>query len=124
MGNGGQVKKENKICAGGYVASSSSKSRSSRDKLSQCKIGGPSKPFIDQNLQLQFPGELNASHADSSNSPIYSHYIGSSPSYSIYPQINELEINQAIKNAENSYSVWKKMQKKIQEMACRFMAKS
>ncbi len=26
-----------------------------QDKLCQCQVGGPSKPFIDHNLQLHLP---------------------------------------------------------------------
>lgn len=85
-----------------------------RDKLSQCKVGGPSKPFIDQNLQLQLP------HWDSrsfSPGPIYSHYVGSSPSRHPHLPINEDELYQIMTNTERSYKGWKQMQQKLKEIA-------
>ncbi len=99
-------------------------SECSRDKLFQYKIGGPSKPFIDQNLQLQIPEQniLPANHC--SHSPIYVHYVGSSPSASISLQVNETEIYQAIQDAEQSYHSWKKMQKKVNELYASFVTSS
>ena len=82
-----------------------------RDKLSQCKIGGPSRPFIDQNLQLQLP-EWDTS-SQSSHSPIYSHYVGSSPASPLASPINEAELYQAMAEAEKSYESWKHMQQKL-----------
>jgi hypothetical protein len=86
------------------------------DKLSQYKIGGPSKPFIDQNLQLQLPEwDPPQSQTNQCHSPIYSHYVGSSPSFPFSLQINEAELYHAITEAERSYESWKQMQQKLQE---------
>ena len=87
------------------------------DKLSQYKIGGPSKPFIDKNLQLQLPGWDLQQHNNHSHSPIYSHYIGSSPSSYLSIQVNEAEIHQAIAEAKNSYYSWKQMRDKLKKAA-------
>ena len=90
-------------------------SKSKRGKLSQCK---PFKPFIDQNLQLQIPEwDPQAAQNNLSHSPIYSHYVGSSPSSVSCTQVNEAEIKHAMTEAEKSYKSWKKMQKRIQEAA-------
>lgn len=88
-----------------------------RDKLSQYKIGGPSRPFIDQNLQFQLPNwDSYSGHIHSHfHSPIYSHYVGSSPSSSLSLPINEEELYHVMKEAEYSYEAWKKMQVKLQE---------
>lgn len=89
-----------------------------QDKLSQYKIGGPSKPFIDQNLQIQLPGwDAQQQQISPSHSPIYSHYIGSSPSSYLSSQINEVELNNAMKEAERSYQAWKQMQQKLRQVA-------
>lgn len=85
-----------------------------RDKLSQFKIGGPSKPYVDENLQLHLP-ECDSSSTHPSRSPIYSHYVGSSPSYSIPMQINEAEFRHAMDEANASYTAWKKLQQRIHE---------
>jgi hypothetical protein len=93
-----------------------------RDKLSQYKIGGPSRPFIDENLQLQLPewDPHQGSHPPS-QSPIYSHYVGSSPSSYLPSQINEAELHHVIAEAEQSYEAWKKMQQKLKEIANRYL---
>lgn len=84
-----------------------------RGKLFQNKIGGPSKPFIDQNLQLQLPEWDFSSGHHCSLSPIYAHYAGSSPSPSVSLQVNEAEIYHAIHEAECSYDSWKQMKQKV-----------
>ncbi len=87
-----------------------------RDKLSQYKIGGPSKPFIDKNLQLQLPEwDPPQSQTNQSHSPIYSHYVGSSPSSQLSSPINEAELYHAIAEAECSYESWKHLQQKLKE---------
>lgn len=89
-----------------------------QDKLSQYKIGGPSKPFIDQNLQIQLPDwDSYQSQISSFHSPIYSHYVGSSPSSPLSSQINEAELYHIMIEAEHSYEAWKQMQQKLREAA-------
>lgn len=89
-----------------------------QDKLSQYKIGGPTKPFIDKNLQMHLPDwESHPTHIHSSHSPIYSHYIGSSPSSYLSSQFNEADLHNAIADAEHSYEGWKRMQQKLREAA-------
>lgn len=95
---------------------SDSKSKCYRDKLSQCKVGGPTKPFIDQNLQLQLP-EWDSPQSHSSQSPIYSHYAGSSPVPHISSEINETELYHVMEEAEKSYESWKKLQQKLNKIA-------
>jgi|GEM_PF-4471569 len=91
------------------------------DKLSQYKIGGPSKPFIDKNLQLQLPEwDLQPpAQASRSHSPIYSHYVGSSPSFYLSSQVNEGELYQMMAEADRSYEAWKYMQQRLMEAATR-----
>ena len=87
-----------------------------QDKLSQCKIGGPSKPFIDQNLQIQLPDWDKAERkTESSHSPIYIHYIGSPPSSYFSSPVNESELHHAIADAERAHAAWKKIQNKLNE---------
>jgi hypothetical protein len=89
-----------------------------RDKLLQFKIGGQSKPFVDKNLQLQLPGcDSHNEETDHSHSPIYSHYVGSSPYSYISSQINEAELYHVMAEAEHSYDAWKDMQKRLKEAA-------
>lgn len=84
-----------------------------KEKLSQNLLPRQSKPFIDKNLQLQIP-ERDKGHANRSLSPIYSHYIGDSPSLSnIAPQVNEGELYKAMKDAEQSYQAWQEMKEQI-----------
>lgn len=95
-------------------------SESSRDKLAQYKIEGQSKPFIDQNLQLQMPGcDVSEEEVDHLQSPIYSHYVGSYPLSSAYfsSQVNEAELYHAMAEAERSYEAWKQMQHQLKEAA-------
>lgn len=93
-------------------------SKCCRDKLSQYNIGGPSRPFIDKNLQLQLPEwDPPYSQTNQSHSPIYSHYVGSSPYSPLSSQINEAELYHAMAEAESSYKSWKQIQQKIKETA-------
>ncbi len=87
-----------------------------RDKLSQYKIGGQSKPFIDKNLQIQLPGwDPHHHQTDHSYSPIYSHDFGSYSSSLLSSQVNEAELYQAMKEAEYSYEAWKRMQQQLRD---------
>lgn len=85
-----------------------------RDKSFQYKIEGRSKPFIDQNLQLQLPGYENPEDAALHSHMIYSHYAGSFPSY-FSSEINEAELYQAIGDAKHSFEAWQQMQQKLLE---------
>lgn len=90
-----------------------------REKLSQYKIERQSKPFIDQNLQLQLPGWDSHYHhvMEHSHSPIYAHYIDSTPAVSYFPlEVNETELYQAMQEAEGSYKFWLSMQKQLKEI--------
>ena len=94
-----------------------------RDKLSHYRIAGQSKPFVDQNLQLQLPGWDSPPHQTSySYSPIYSHYIGSIPTSSLELQVNETELYQAMTEAERSYKAWKQMHQQLREAATTFQS--
>lgn len=95
-------------------------SECTRNKLSQYKIGGQSKPFIDKNLQLQLPGwDFQHIQTDLSFRPIYSHYIGSISSSYFAPQVNEAELHHAMQEAESSYEAWRQMQQQLKEVAKR-----
>lgn len=99
-------------------------SKQCQDKLSQCKIGGPSKPFIDDNLQLQLPNWESQQAQTPSPSPIYSHYMGPSPTSYLSSQIPEAELYQMMAEAEQSYEAWKQMQQKIKEAAQAYQEKT
>lgn len=71
------------------------------------------KPFIDQNLQFQHP-DWDIPPAQSSYSPIYTHYIGSSTSY-LPLEVNEADLYEAMKEAEDSYKAWKRLERQLQE---------
>lgn len=91
-------------------------SQCSQDKLSQYKIGGFKKPFIDQNLQIHLPNwESQPTQIQSSHSPIYSHYMGSSPPSYFSSQFNIAELHHAMIESEQAYQGWKMMQQKIRE---------
>lgn len=84
------------------------------------KIDRQSKPFVNNNLQLQLPGcDIQTPLGDTSFSrPIYSHYASSCPSPSYLPsQINEKELHQIMAEAESSYEEWKKMQQCLKDKA-------
>lgn len=87
------------------------------DKSFQYKIRGQSKPFVDKNLQLQLPewDAYSTQITPSSSSSIYSHYINFCPSFHLFPEINEAEIHQSIKETELSYKAWKEMHDQIVE---------
>lgn len=83
----------------------------SRGKLSQNKIKRQSKPFIDEDLQIQIPGSDQTSQDEENHSqnPIYSHYSTCYPAISLLSQISEEEIHQAIKHCQESHDAWRKM---------------
>ena len=88
-----------------------------KEKLSKNLQPRQSKPFIDKNLQLQFPeSDLPSGQISRSHSPIYSHYMGDSPSISyLAPHVNESELYKAMKDAEHGYEAWKKMKEQLSE---------
>ena len=86
-----------------------------REKLSQYKIEGQSKPFVDRDLQLQLPGANADDQTQYPFSSIYSHYMGSNPSIPyLSAEINEKEFYRAMQEAEFSYQNWKHMQQQLQ----------
>jgi hypothetical protein len=87
-----------------------------REKLFQCKIKGQSKPFVDQNLQIQIPG-VEAPLNITSPSPIYSHYSSYKTGNDSSLSVNEAELYQAMEQAKQSYEAWKKMGQKLEEKA-------
>jgi hypothetical protein len=95
-------------------------SESCRDKLSQYSMGCPSKPFIDENLQLQLPERAPQQDQTSRfHSPIYSHYMGSVSSSYLSLPVNETELYHIMREAEQSYAAWKQMQGKLKDAANR-----
>lgn len=86
-----------------------------KEKLSQNLLPRQSKPFIDQNLQLQIPeSDLPNSQMNRSHSPIYTHYMGDSPSNAyLAPQVNASELYKAMQDAEQSYGAWGKMKEQL-----------
>ena len=98
-------------------------SKCSEGKLAQCKIGGPTKPFIDQNLQFHLPDwDSQPKQVQSSHSPIYSHYVGSSPSPYLPSHINEAELQHAMTEAKRSYEAWEKAKQRLREAAQAYQA--
>ncbi len=97
-----------------------------REKLFQYKINGQSRPFVDQNLQLQIPGI--DSHAEvgksQSHSPIYAYYSQKLPKIPHLPILSkEAELDRVMTDAEQSYLAWKKMRKQLLKAAHRYFSK-
>lgn len=84
-----------------------------KEKLSQNLSARSSKPYIDNNLQMQTPG-WEESHDSHSNHPIYTHYVGTKPSITSLMIINESEFYRAMIEADNSFKAWQVVKKKIQ----------
>lgn len=94
-----------------------SQSHIKKDKLLKYRIGAPPKPFIDKNLQIQFPRWEPSDPPSPCLNPIYPHYLTHPSSNNHYFQtINEEELSNAMKEAKSSYQAWKKMQRKLKEM--------
>lgn len=97
-------------------------SETSREKLFQYKIKGQSKPFVDENLQIQIPG-VESQKNTASPSPIYSHYSSHQLGSSSLP-VNEADFYQAMEEARQSHEAWKKMGQKLEEKAKKYTHKS
>lgn len=82
-----------------------------REKLFQYKIKGQAKPFVDQNLQIQIPGNESQANLKSPN-PIFSHYSSAQTGVNALP-INEEEFEKAMAEARQSYEAWKRMGSKL-----------
>lgn len=95
-------------------------------KTTQCKINGQSKPFIDENLQIQIPGLDSTCEPPmvSAHKSIYSHYC--QDPFVITPEMAaiESELNTAIAEAQQTYEVWKKMQAQLLEASNQLTKKS
>jgi hypothetical protein len=88
-----------------------------REKLSQYRIEGQSKPFVDKNLQLQLPGykeEDLVPQFRSFSNPIYSHYAPAP--FSDLLNMYKDELATALQEAEQSYKAWKQMQKNVEKL--------
>jgi hypothetical protein len=82
----------------------------------QYKIRGQRKAFIDKNLQIQIPG-VESTHEKphfQNYTQIYSHYSGVLNSHVFLP-VNKHPLEQAMKEAQDAYQAWKKMQKDLSE---------
>lgn len=86
-------------------------------KASQNLIARQTKPFIDNNLQFQYPkNETSSYQGKNIYNPIYSHYIGSNRSNPCMDlQVNETEFYRAMEEAKQTYQTWKTLQKQIKE---------
>jgi hypothetical protein len=95
-------------------------SKGYQDKLSVLNIERQSRPFVDENLQIQLPGLKDPSIASdpSPSSPIYVHYAkyNCSP-LPLPPSINEKEINQSMVEAEKAYQAWQQFKHKILQLS-------
>ena len=82
---------------------------SKQEKLKSYKIRGRQRPFIDDNLQLQYYDEKPVQEKKSS-SPIYFHYFGKFTS----PRDEKtVELSQLYDEAAASYRAWKRLTDKI-----------
>lgn len=70
------------------------------------------KPFIDENLQMQFPPSDNPDSIGKSAGSLFSHY-SSNKSYLAFRE-DKQAIDSAMHNAEQAYDNWKRLQDKIQ----------
>ncbi len=88
-------------------------------KAAQCKINGQSKPFIDNNLQIQIPG-LDASYETSiaeSHKSVYAHFC-QEPAVITQEMANiESDLKTAIEEAQQTFEAWKKLQKQLLEVS-------
>lgn len=84
-----------------------------RNKISQQKIQGQIKPFIDKNLQMQIPGLENVNLLDRPHTPIYIHFIRNPSPF--YLDIGETQLFQAMEEAEKSHKAWLKMKELLQK---------
>jgi hypothetical protein len=85
----------------------------SKDELMQYKIRGQTKPFIDENLQLQIPLPENQGSVQGQYCALYSHYSHAGHNPAIIQ--DKYNVERAMSEARQSYETWKKMQEKIQQ---------
>lgn len=85
---------------------------SGREKLNPFKIKGKKHTFIDENLQIQLPGQ---EHHHSSYTPIYSHYLGGVNAHHPYLESSstEQQLKTLSKEAEQVYMNWKNLQNQL-----------
>ncbi|MDP1879480.1 MAG: hypothetical protein Q8K60_00905 [Parachlamydiaceae bacterium] len=88
-----------------------------RDKITKNHINRKIKPFVDSDLQLQFPEFSTGHNQDFSYHPIYSHFVSNQVNEcSLFSQINESEIIRSMKEAEESFKAWNKMKEKLEQI--------
>ena len=86
------------------------KAELSREKLFRCKIQGQSKPFVDQNLQIQIPGLESSS--------IYSYYSSAEPNLNyLQPPFSPEEFQVAMQEARQSHEDWRKMEQQLRQLS-------
>lgn len=99
-----------------------------REQIPAFKIKGQKRPYIDQELQFQLPGiEDYQEPIIRHRSQVYSYYLGDGvqqfhPSLTIPIDYKGLE--QAIADANQSYTVWKKLHQQILEVAHKVLSLS
>ena len=94
-----------------------SRSERCRDKVSLKSVGGPSKPFVDDNLQFQLPNWISETEkTQSHHRPIYSHFTGSVPSIQPHSQIYEDELLHSMNEVDRSFDAWKRLKERIEHL--------
>lgn len=86
-----------------------------QDKFS-CRIKGQSRPFIDENLQIRFPGVEplidQSQHLYTSRS-IHAYYSHSGKTF--YGDALEIELEHTRLETQHAYEPWKEIQQKLND---------
>lgn len=100
---------------------------SRRELILPYKAKGPSRPFMDENLQIQIPDleEVNEVKSTTHYSDIYSHYSNQLKSFSSESDTNlkEKELESLIAQTQQSYEAWKRLRDIIVEKMATFSSK-
>ena len=89
------------------------------EQLLPYKIKGQSRPFIDEDLQMQIPGLESSLDRQGLQhySHIYSHYLGylNQPSPHLNTHLSEEQLEAIKVQTQQSFEAWKKMHDSILE---------
>jgi hypothetical protein len=88
-----------------------------KNKLAYCRIKGQTRPFIDNNLQLQWPSLEHYLDQQKFYKPIYSHTSTFFDSFHWNSSLNfqQAEIAKAIATARQAYKTWQLIQQQLKE---------
>ncbi|MBA2368395.1 MAG: hypothetical protein H0V82_05150 [Candidatus Protochlamydia sp.] len=91
------------------------------ESLSGYKIKGPTHASVDHNLQIQIhEADLKSCIANNKTySQIYAYFTPSLPPHRSF-SVKEAELMQAMNEANNSYTAWKKMKEQLQQASSNY----